>query len=89
VSLIVGDPARYLHKIAGPFEIVVQTGAEPMRFAVLHERLIALLKPGGALITYNLARAADYNEKLIADPRLETVNADLNLGVAISWLRRP
>lgn len=87
VSLIVGDPARYLHKIAGPFDIVVQTGADPTRFEALHERLLKLLAPGGVLITYNLNHAGGYNEMLTADKRLHTVRSLLDLGVAVSALR--
>jgi predicted O-methyltransferase YrrM len=87
VSLIVGDPSRYLHKIAGPFDVVVQTGVDPAGFAALHERLLKLVAPGGVLITYNLNHAGSYNEMLTADRRLHTVRSHLDLGVAVSTLR--
>ena len=48
VSVIVGEPARFLHKIRGPFELIVQN--DPEDRDGLHERLIALLAPGGVLI---------------------------------------
>ena len=46
ISVIVGDPIRFLHKIRGPFDcIVVNTTAVP------HGRLSPLLAPGGILVT--------------------------------------
>ena len=48
VSVIIGEPARFLHKVRGPFDLIVQNGAgDPDG---LHERLMALLRPGGVLI---------------------------------------
>lgn len=45
ISVIVGEPLRFLHKIRGPFDvIVVNTGAVP------HDRLGALLAPGGVIV---------------------------------------
>ena len=48
VSVIVGEPARFLHKIRGPFDLIVQNDSTDRDG--LHERLIALLGPGGVLI---------------------------------------
>ena len=48
VSVIVGEPARFLHKIRGPFNLIVQNDADDRDG--LHPRLIALLGPGGVLI---------------------------------------
>ena len=48
VSVIVGEPARFLHKIRGPFDLIVQN--DPDDHDGLHQRLIALLAPGGVLI---------------------------------------
>jgi predicted O-methyltransferase YrrM len=48
VSVIVGEPGRFLHKIRGPFDLIVQN--DPDDRSGLHQRLIALLAPGGVLI---------------------------------------
>ena len=51
ISVIVGEPGRFLHKIRGPFELIVQNDSGDRDG--LHERLIALLAPGGVLIRGN------------------------------------
>jgi predicted O-methyltransferase YrrM len=48
ISVIVGEPGRFLHKIRGPFELIVQN--DPGDRGGLHDRLIALLAPDGVLI---------------------------------------
>lgn len=88
VSLVTGDPSRYLHKIAGPFGVILQNG-DRAQFAAVHERLISLLARGGTLITHGIGDPASggYNESLAADTRLSTVTLNLGDGVAISVLR--
>lgn len=44
ISVIAGEPARFLHKIRGPFDVIVQRVAAPS------ERIAVLLKSGGVLI---------------------------------------
>jgi protein-L-isoaspartate O-methyltransferase len=48
VSVIVGEPARFLHKISGPFDVIIQHRAAESDLP--RERLDALLRPGGILI---------------------------------------
>jgi predicted O-methyltransferase YrrM len=48
VSVVVGESGRFLHKIRGPFDLIVQN--DPNDRDGLHHRLIALLAPGGVLI---------------------------------------
>ena len=48
VSVIVGEPGRFLHKIRGPFDLIVQN--DPDDRDGLHQRLIALLATSGVLI---------------------------------------
>lgn len=49
ISVIGGEPARFLHKVRGPFDVVSHHGGpEPSR-----ERLTALLRSGGVLIAVN------------------------------------
>ena len=48
ISVIVGEPKRFLHKIRGPFDLIVQNDAgDP---DALHDKLLAMLAPGGVLI---------------------------------------
>jgi predicted O-methyltransferase YrrM len=46
ISVIVGVPSRFLHKVSGPFDVVFEQ--EP---SAPHDRLLALLREGGVLIT--------------------------------------
>jgi predicted O-methyltransferase YrrM len=48
VSIIVGEPARFLHKVRGPFDMIVEH--RTARLDLPRERLDALLRPGGMLI---------------------------------------
>lgn len=50
VSVMVGDAARYLHKLAGPFDVICQD-ADPAEYPRLLDRLVSLLAPAGMLIT--------------------------------------
>jgi hypothetical protein len=46
--VIVGEPLRFIHKVGGPFDLIVHN--DPSDRDGLHERLMALLGPGGVLI---------------------------------------
>ncbi|MEZ5289283.1 MAG: O-methyltransferase [Vicinamibacterales bacterium] len=52
-SVMVGDASRFLHKIAGPFDVIFQDGDKPGYLTML-DRLHALLAPGGVLVTDNV-----------------------------------
>ncbi len=54
--VIVGDPARMVHKVAGPFDVIVDAG-DPRQHGPLLDRLAALLRPGGVLVTDKVLRA--------------------------------
>jgi predicted O-methyltransferase YrrM len=83
-SVMIGEAARFLHKIAGPFDMVVQN-AERSQYASLHDRLVTLLAPGGLLITNNVTRdGGGYNEVLAADRRLATTFMNVGDGIAVS-----
>jgi predicted O-methyltransferase YrrM len=47
ISVIVGVPSRFLHKVRGPFDVV----SENDESGAVHNRLLALLREGGVLIT--------------------------------------
>ena len=86
VTVMIGDAVRYLHKIAGPFDLILQDG-EPSQNSALHDKLVPLLGPGGLLVTRGLERAGDYNECLAADTRLTTTLLSIDEGVALSVKR--
>lgn len=48
ISVIVGEPSRFLHKIRGPFDVIVRR--LPDEAGGLRERVAPLLRPGGILI---------------------------------------
>lgn len=102
-TVMVGDAARMVEKMAGPFDLIYQDGAKHL-YSPLLDRLVTLLRPGGLLITDNVLWEGEvapgftstrrdpeitrviaaYNEKLTADPRLQTSIVPLRDGVALS-----
>ena len=54
--VIVGDAARMVHKVAGPFDVIFNAG-DKRQYGALLDRLVALLRPGGVLITENVLGA--------------------------------
>jgi predicted O-methyltransferase YrrM len=53
VSVIVGDASRFVHKVAGPFDLIFQDG-DKLLYEPLLEALIAHLRPGGVLVSDNV-----------------------------------
>jgi predicted O-methyltransferase YrrM len=53
VSVIVGDAERMVAKVAGPFDLIFQDGDKKLYLPLL-DRLVALLRPGGLLVTDNV-----------------------------------
>ena len=53
VSVIVGDATRFLHKVAGPFDLIFQDSDKQLYEPML-DRLIELLGPGGLLVADNI-----------------------------------
>lgn len=53
VSVIVGDAQLKLAKVAGPFDLIFQDGDKRL-YVPLLDKLVALLRPGGLLITDNV-----------------------------------
>lgn len=51
VNVMIGEASRFLHKIAGPFDLVFQDG-DADQHPALSDRLLALLVPGGRLVTH-------------------------------------
>lgn len=53
VNVIVGDAQRMVAKVSGPFDLVFQDGDKRL-YVPLLDRLVALLRPGGLLVTDNV-----------------------------------
>src|SRR6516164_10315719 len=53
VSVMLGDAARMIAKVAGPFDLIFQDGDKKM-YGPLLDRLVSLLRPGGLLVTDNV-----------------------------------
>jgi predicted O-methyltransferase YrrM len=100
-SVIMGDAQRMIAKVAGPFDLIFQDGDKKLYLPML-DRLVALLRPGGLLVTDNVlwdgkvvlaerdetTRAiAEYNERLAAHPALLTTIVPMRDGVSISVKR--
>ena len=86
VSVLIGDASRFLHKLAGPFDLVLQDG-DVTQYERLHDRLVRLLAPSGTLVTHNTRAAGGYNGALSGDARLRTITLNIGNGIAISVLR--
>jgi predicted O-methyltransferase YrrM len=94
VNVMIGDADRYLHKLAGPFDLIFQDG-DKTQYAAMLDPLVGLLRPGGLLITDNVLWSGEvvpgfvaYNERLAADPRLTTTWLPVGDGVALAIKNR-
>ena len=65
--VIVGDAARMVHKVAGPFDVVFDAGDRRQHGALL-DRFVTLLRPGGVLITGNVLETAEVAAGLAGSP---------------------
>jgi predicted O-methyltransferase YrrM len=57
-TVMVGEATRLVHKVAGPFDLIIQDG-DKAGYAPLLDRLVSLLRPGGALVSDNILWAGD------------------------------
>ena len=68
VNVMIGDAARYLYKLAGPFDLIFQDG-DKAQYGPLLDTLVALLRPGGVLVTDNVLWSGEVVPGLVATPR--------------------
>lgn len=68
VTVMVGDASRYLHKVAGPFDLIFQDG-DKTQYEPMLDRLIALLRPGGALVTDNVLWSGEVMPDFVDPPK--------------------
>ena len=76
VSVMVGDANRYLHKVAGPFDLIFQD-SDKLQYEAMLPRLLDLLRPGGLLVTDNTLWNGEVVPGLVEQPRrdAESTNA--------------
>jgi predicted O-methyltransferase YrrM len=68
VTVVVGDADRYLHKLAGPFDLVFQDG-DKAGYEPMLDRLVTLLRPGGVLVTDNVLWDGEVVPGFVTPPR--------------------
>ena len=68
VTVMIGDATQYLHKIAGPFDLIFQD-ADKASYSPLLDRLIQLLRPGGALVTDNVLWSGEVVPGFVNPPK--------------------
>lgn len=68
VHVMVGDATQYLHKITGPFDLIFQDG-DKMLYAPMLDRLVALLRHGGALVSDNVLWSGEVVPGFVARPQ--------------------
>jgi predicted O-methyltransferase YrrM len=89
---MVGDATRFLHKLAGPFDLIFQDGDRQLYGAML-DRLVDLLRPGGLLVMDHFSGSGDdetmvaLRQRLAAEPRLHTSFLQVGDGVSVSVKR--
>lgn len=57
-TVMVGEATRLVHKVAGPFDLIVQDG-DKTSYGSMLDRLVSLLRPGGVLVSDNILWAGD------------------------------
>jgi len=67
VNVMIGEADRYLHKLAGPFDLIFQDGDKAQYLPML-DKLAPLLRPGGLLVTDNVLWAGDVVPGFTAAP---------------------
>src|SRR3989442_11798258 len=85
VSVVVGDAQRMLAKVSGPFDLIFQDGDKNLYTALL-DRLVALLRPCGLLITDNVLWDGEVAPGFVETPQRDAADtraiADYNARVA-------
>ena len=67
-SVMVGDAALLVQKVAGPFDVIFNDG-DKRQYSQLLDRLVTLLRPGGVLITDNVLWDGEVIPGLVNPPR--------------------
>ena len=72
-SVIVGDAQLKIAKVSGPFDLIFQDGDKKL-YAPFLDRLVALLRPGGLLITDNVLWDGEVVPGFVTTPRRDAAD---------------
>ena len=75
VSVIVGDAMRFLHKVAGPFDLIFQDGNKAL-YTTMLDPLVGLLRPGGVLVTDNVLWNGEVVEGFVPMPTRDAASTE-------------
>ncbi len=75
VHVIVGDAERFLHKVAGPFDLVFQDGAK-QQYEPLLDRIVERMRPGGVLVTDNVLWHGEAVPGFVAEPQMPAADTE-------------
>ena len=83
ISVIVGDATRFLHKVAGPFDLIFQDSDKQLYEPML-DRLVELLRPGGLLVADNVLWNGEVIPGFVRDKKY----SDTDTNAIIDFSRR-
>ena len=66
--VMVGDASRLVAKVSGPFDLIFQDG-DKLHYGPMLERLVALVRPGGLLVTDNVLGSGEVIPGFVSSPR--------------------
>jgi predicted O-methyltransferase YrrM len=75
VNVIVGDASRFLHKVAGPFDLIFQDGSK-LLYEPLLDGLVGHLRPGGVLVTDNVLWHGEVVAGFVDPPQRDARDTD-------------
>ena len=75
VNVIVGDAARFIHKVSGPFDLIFQDGSKQL-YEPLLDRLVAHLRPGGVLVTDNVLWHGEVIDGFVDPPQRDASDTE-------------
>ena len=67
-NVMVGDAALLVAKVSGPFDLIFQDG-DKRQYAPMLDRLVAVLRPGGLLVTDNVLWSGEVAPGFVPHPR--------------------
>jgi predicted O-methyltransferase YrrM len=77
-NIMIGEASRLVAKVSGPFDLILQDG-DKAEYDPLLDRLVALLRPGGLLVTDNALWNGEVIPGYVAEP---IKNADDTAAIA-------
>jgi predicted O-methyltransferase YrrM len=75
VNVIVGDASRFIHKVAGPFDLIFQDGSKQL-YEPLLDQLVGHLRPGGVLVTDNVLWHGEVVAGFVDPPQRDARDTD-------------